>query len=85
MNTKLIKLEKLKKLKDNQEIITTKAELLGMANEQAASAVGYFIKQCGEMAEANWCPEHVDMLERLFDKVLKGSHTLRCLRRSNDN
>ncbi len=69
MNTKLIKLEELK---DNQEIIITKAELLGAAREQAVDAVGLFIKQCGEMAEANWCPEHVDMLERLFDKVLKG-------------
>ena len=69
MNTKMIKLEKLK---DNQKIIITKAELLRMAREQAVDAVGIFIKQCGEMAQANWCPEHVDMLERLFDKVLKG-------------
>ena len=69
MNTKMIKLEKLK---DNQKIIITKAELLRMAREQAVDAVGIFIKQCGEMAQANCCPEHVDMLERLFDKVLKG-------------
>lgn len=69
MNTKLMKLEDVK---DNQEIIMTKAELIETAKEQAVDAVGLFIKQCGEMAEANWCPEHVDMLERLFDKVLKG-------------
>lgn len=69
MNTKLMKFEELR---DNQKIIITKAELIETAHEQAADAVGYFIKQCGEMAEANWCPEHVDMLERLFDKVLKG-------------
>ncbi len=69
MNTKLMKLEDLK---DDQKIVMTKAELLETAKEQAVDAVGFFIKQCGEMAEANWCPEHVDMLERLFDKVLKG-------------
>ena len=69
MNTKLMKLTELK---DDQKIVITKAELIETAKEQAVDAVGLFIKQCGEMAEANWCPEHVDMLERLFDKVLKG-------------
>ena len=69
MNTKLMKFEELR---DNQKIIITKAELLETVPEEAADAVGQFIKQCGEMAEANWCPEHVDMLERLFNKVLKG-------------
>lgn len=69
MNTKLMKFEELR---DNQKIIITKAELLETVHEEAADAVGQFIKQCGEMAEANWCPEHVDMLERLFNKVLKG-------------
>ena len=69
MNTKLMKLEDVK---DNQKIVMTKAELLETAKEQAVDAVGFFIKQCGEMAEANWCPEQVNMLERLFDKVLKG-------------
>lgn len=69
MKTKLMKLEDLK---DDQKIVMTKAELLETAKEQAVDAVGQFIKQCGEMAEANWCPEHVDMLERLFNKVLKG-------------
>jgi len=69
MKTKLMKIEDLK---DDQKIVMTKAELLETAKEQAVDAVGFFIKQCGEMAEANWCPEQVDMLERLFDKVLKG-------------
>lgn len=69
MKTKLMKFEELK---DNHEIIITKAELIETVHEEAADAVGQFIKQCGEMAEANWCPEHVDMLQRLFDKVLKG-------------
>ena len=69
MKTKLMKIEDLK---DDQKIVMTKAELLETAKEQAVDAVGLFIKQCGEMAEANWCPEQVDMLERLFDKVLKG-------------
>lgn len=31
-----------------------------------AKAVGLFIVQCGEMAEKNWLPSQVDMLERLF-------------------
>lgn len=69
MKTKLMKLEDIR---DDQEIVITKAELLETAKEQAVDAVGFFIKQCGEMAEANWCPEQFDMLERLFDKVLKG-------------
>lgn len=63
---------KFEELRDNQKIIITKAELLETVHEEGADAVGQFIKQCGEMAEANWCPEHVEMLERLFDKVLKG-------------
>lgn len=63
---------KLEDLKDDQKIVITKAELLETAKEMATNAVGLFIKQCGEMAEANWCPEQVNMLERLFDKVLKG-------------
>ena len=67
MRTKLMKFEELR---DNQKIIITKAELLETVHEEAADAVGQFIKQCGEMAEANWCPDHVAMLERLFDKVL---------------
>lgn len=69
MNTKLIKYAELN---DSQKIIITKAELIETASELTADAVGRFIMQCGEMAEANWCSEHVDMLERLFDKVLKG-------------
>lgn len=67
MNTKLIKLAELK---DSQKIIISKAELIETANEQAVDALGQFINKCGEMAEANWCPDHVAMLERLFDKVL---------------
>lgn len=55
---------------DNQKIVITKAELLETAKEQAGDVLGQFINQCGEMAEANWCPDHVAMLERLFDKVL---------------
>lgn len=69
MKTKLMKLEDVK---DDQKIVITKAQLLEMTKETATDAVGLFIKQCGEMAEANWCPEQVNMLERLFDKVLKG-------------
>lgn len=68
MNTKLIKLAELK---DSQKIIISKAELLETANEKAVDALGQFINKCGEMAEANWCPDHVAMLERLFDKVLR--------------
>ena len=35
-----------------------------------SEAVGLFIEQCGEMAEENWCPAQVDMLERLFGSVI---------------
>ena len=42
------------------------------AIDDMASAVGLFIAQCGEMAEANWCPSQVEMLKRLFGAVLEG-------------
>lgn len=67
MNTKL---RKFAELKDSQKIIITKSELQEMVNEQAVDILAQFINECGKMAEANWCQEHVDMLERLFDKVL---------------
>lgn len=67
MNTKL---RKLAELKDSQKIIITKAELIELANEQAVDILGKFINKCGKMAEANWCPDHVEMLDRLFHKVL---------------
>lgn len=67
MNTKL---RKLAELKDSQKIIITKAALTKLVNEQATDILANFINECGEKAEANWCQEHVDMLERLFDKVL---------------
>lgn len=31
-----------------------------------------FVQQCGEMAEKNWLPSQVEMLERLFGAVLEG-------------
>lgn len=31
-----------------------------------------FVKDCGEMAEKNWLPSQVEMLERLFGAVLEG-------------
>lgn len=34
--------------------------------------VGEFINQCGAMAEENWLPSQVEMLERLFGAVLNG-------------
>jgi len=40
--------------------------------DDMASAVVLFIAQCGEMAEQNWCPAQVEMLQRLFGAVLKG-------------
>ena len=67
-----IKQMKIGDMSDNQKMIITKAELLEMASEHAVDAVQEFIRQCGEMAEANWCPSQVEMLERLFKKVLAG-------------
>lgn len=40
--------------------------------QYAGELLGTFIVQCGTMAEENWCPSQVDMLERLFGAVLKG-------------
>ena len=40
--------------------------------KKADSTLLSFICDCGNMAEENWCPSQVDMLERLFGAVLKG-------------
>ena len=40
--------------------------------EKAGGLLASFIGQCVSMAEENWCPSQVDMLERLFGAVLKG-------------
>lgn len=40
--------------------------------KNAEALLATFIVQCGTMAEENWCPSQVDMLERLFGAVLKG-------------
>lgn len=67
-----IKKMKVGDMSDNQKMVITKKQLIDMCSEQSVDAVSEFIKQCGEVAEANWCPAHVDMLERLFNAVLKG-------------
>ena len=59
-------------LPDDQEITLTKQELIEYASEQTVNGVGEFINQCGEMAEANWCPAMVEDLVKLFNCVLKG-------------
>lgn len=66
-----IKQMKVEDMSDNQKMIITKKQLIDMCTEQSVDAVGEFIKQCGEMAEANWCPAMVDDLQRLFNAVLK--------------
>ena len=40
--------------------------------DKMSGLVGEFINQCAAMAEENWCPSQVDMLERLFGAVLRG-------------
>lgn len=58
-------------LPDDQELTLTKKELEDCAKEKAVDVVYYFVNQCKEMAEANWCPEQVEMLIKLFNAVLK--------------
>lgn len=53
-----------------QKFLINKEELLELCAEASVDAVSLFIKQCGEMAEANWCPSHVEMLNSLFNAVL---------------
>jgi len=48
-----------------------KEEILKLCAEASVDAVSFFINQCCEMAEANWCPSQVEMLKRLFNAVLK--------------
>ena len=57
-------------LGDKQKFLTNKEEILELCAQAATDAVNLFIKQCGEMAEANWCPSQVEMLQRLFNAVL---------------
>lgn len=54
-----------------QKFLANKEEILQLCAEASVDAVNLFIKQCGEMAEANWCPSHVEMLNSLFIAVLK--------------
>lgn len=63
---------KLEDVKDDQQLIITKRELLENYSEFATNAIGEFINQCGEMAEANWCSSQTEMLQRLFNAVLRG-------------
>lgn len=63
---------KFEDVKDDQQLIITKRELLEDCSEFATNAVEEFINQCGEMAEANWCSGQVEMLIKLFNAVLKG-------------
>lgn len=41
-------------------------------NRDSGDLLATFIVQCGKMAEENWCPSQIDMLERLFGAVLHG-------------
>lgn len=59
-------------LDDDQELTLTKKELEDLAIEKAVNVVYYFVNQCKEMAEANWCASQVMDLGRLFAAVLSG-------------
>lgn len=61
---------KINDLPDDQELALTKKEFVNMMEDYATGAIYEFIGQCGKMAEANWCPSQVTMLERLFNRVL---------------
>jgi len=53
-----------------QKFLANKEEILELCANASVDAVSLFIKQCGEMAEANWCPSQVQMIQRLFNAVL---------------
>lgn len=57
-------------LPDEKEITLTKKEYMENITDQTAYTLMSFIDQCEDMAEANWCGEHVTMLKRLFRAVL---------------
>lgn len=42
------------------------------ADERAVNTVLRFIAECEDVAEKNWCPAQIDMLERLFGAVIQG-------------
>ena len=60
-------------LDDDQELTLTKKELEDLVKEKAVDVVYYFVNQCKEMAEVNWCASQVFDLVRLFGAVLSGT------------
>lgn len=54
-----------------QKFLANKEEILDLCKDTAIDVVSFFIKECEDMAEANWCPSQVQMLQRLFNAVLK--------------
>lgn len=62
---------RLEDLGAKQIFLANKEVILELCAEASVDAVSLFIKQCGEMAEANWCPSHVEMLNSLFNAVIK--------------
>ena len=63
---------KLNELPDDQELTLTKKDLKEIQKEAATSAVMFFIEQCKQMAEENWCSSMVFDLGRLFGAVVNG-------------
>lgn len=67
-----IKIMKIADMSDKQKMIITKEELIEFAAKYSCNALDEFIKQCGEMAEANLCECECKDINRLFNAVLKG-------------
>lgn len=61
---------KLGDLGAKQKFLTNKEEILDLCVDTAIDVVSFFIEECEDMAEANWCPSQVQMLQRLFNAVL---------------
>lgn len=65
-------LTKWSDLADDTELTMTKKELEDRLKGVSTNAVFKFTCDCADMAKANWCSEHVKMLDRLFSAVLEG-------------
>ena len=69
MDKELIKFEDIE---NDAQIKVTKTQLINIMTQANVEGVTNFVNNCANMAANNWCPAHVEMLERLFYAVLTG-------------
>ena len=71
-NIKFKDLDSLEFLEDGDVIEITRKELINFAKDKCCTVVLAFMDKCETMAKENWCDSQIEMLERVFEKVLKG-------------